>query len=219
MKPFLINIALMNELSIIFDRMGLSTKDVLDAATTKWNFSRYSPGLVGGHCIPVDPYYLVYKARELDYHPQVILAGRAINDYMPKHVAQMAIKGLNSVGKVIKDSRVLIMGLSYKENVADTRESQSHEVIRELHEYGVEIYGHDPFLNGIEPEFGIKSVKDFRELTDVDCLIINVRHDAFRSISLSDLKAITDTAPILIDIYRLFDETEAKQMGFHYKSL
>jgi UDP-N-acetyl-D-galactosamine dehydrogenase len=214
-----INIALMNELSIIFDRMGLSTRDVLDAATTKWNFSRYSPGLVGGHCIPVDPYYLVYKARELDYHPQVILAGRAINDYMPKHVAQMAIKELNSVGKVIKDSRVLIMGLSYKENVADTRESQSHEVIRELHEYGVEIYGHDPFLNGIEPEFGIKSVKDFRELTDVDCLIINVRHDAFRSISLSDLKAITDTAPILIDIYRLFDETEAKQMGFHYKSL
>ena len=105
-----LNIALMNELAIIFHKMGLDTKAVLEAASTKWNFHRYSPGLVGGHCIPVDPYYLVYKAKELGYHPQVILAGRAINDYMPKHVAEMAIKGLNEVGKVIKGSKVLIMG-------------------------------------------------------------------------------------------------------------
>jgi len=118
-----LNIALMNELTLIFHKMGLDTKSVLEAATTKWNFHRYSPGLVGGHCIPVDPYYLVYKAKELGYHPQVILAGRAINDYMPKHVAEMAIKGLNEVGKVIKGSKVLIMGLTYKENVPDTRES------------------------------------------------------------------------------------------------
>jgi len=101
-----LNIALMNELSLIFEKMGLSTKDVLAAATTKWNFHRYSPGLIGGHCIPVDPYYLVYKAKELGYHPQVILAGRAINDSMPKHIAEMTIKALNSVGKVIKGSRV-----------------------------------------------------------------------------------------------------------------
>jgi len=117
-----LNIALMNELAIIFHKMGLDTKAVLEAASTKWNFHRYSPGLVGGHCIPVDPYYLVYKAKELGYHPQVILAGRAINDYMPKHVAEMAIKGLNEAGKVIKGSKVLIMGLTYKENVPDTRE-------------------------------------------------------------------------------------------------
>lgn len=112
-----LNIALMNELAIIFHKMSLDTKAVLDAAATKWNFHRYSPGLVGGHCIPVDPYYLVYKAKELGYHPQVILAGRAINDYMPKHVAEMAVKGLNEVGKVIKGSKVLILGLTYKENV------------------------------------------------------------------------------------------------------
>jgi UDPglucose 6-dehydrogenase/UDP-N-acetyl-D-galactosamine dehydrogenase len=102
-----LNIALMNELTLIFHKLGLDTKAVLEAASTKWNFHRYSPGLVGGHCIPVDPYYLVYKAKELGYHPQVILAGRAINDYMPKHVAEMAIKGLNEVGKVIKGSKVL----------------------------------------------------------------------------------------------------------------
>jgi UDPglucose 6-dehydrogenase/UDP-N-acetyl-D-galactosamine dehydrogenase len=105
-----LNIALMNELAIIFNKMGLDTKSVLEAAGTKWNFQSYKPGLVGGHCIPVDPYYLVYKAKELGYHPQVILAGRAINDYMPKHVAEMAIKGLNEVGKVIKGSKVVIMG-------------------------------------------------------------------------------------------------------------
>jgi len=104
--------------------MGLDTKSVLDAAATKWNFHKYSPGLVGGHCIPLDPYYLVYKAKELGYHLQIILAGRKeINDYMPKYVAEMAIKGLNEVGKVIKMSKVLIMDLAYKENVPDTRES------------------------------------------------------------------------------------------------
>jgi len=119
-----LNIALINELTIIFHKMGLDTKSVLDAAATKWNFHKYSPGLVGGHCIPLDPYYLVYKAKELGYHPQIILAGRkAINDYMPKYVAEMAIKGLNEVGKVIKRSKVLIMALAYKENVPDTRES------------------------------------------------------------------------------------------------
>ena len=127
-----LNIALMNELSLIFAKMGLSTKDVLAAAATKWNFHRYSPGLVGGHCIPVDPYYLVYKAKELGYHPQVILAGRAINDYMPRHVAEMTVKALNDVGKVIKGSRVLIMGLTYKENVADIRETPVKEIIKEL---------------------------------------------------------------------------------------
>ena len=214
-----LNIALVNELSLIFARMGLSTKDVLDAAATKWNFHRYSPGLVGGHCIPVDPYYLVYKAKELDYHPQVILAGRAINDHMPKHIAQMAIKGLNDVGKVIRGSRVLMMGLTYKENVADTRETQTHEMIREFHEYGLEVYGHDPLLNGIEPEFGIKGIKNLEELTGIDCTIISVNHDAFQRITLSHLKAIMSADPVMVDIRRFFDETEAKQMGFHYKTL
>jgi len=154
-----LNIALMNELAIIFHKMGLDTKSVLDAASTKWNFQPYKPGLVGGHCIPVDPYYLVYKAKELGYHPQVILAGRAINDYMPKHVAEMAIKGLNEVGKVIKGSKVLIMGLTYKENVPDTRESPVKEMVKELKEFGVEAYGYDPLLSKEEIEgFGVKAL-------------------------------------------------------------
>jgi len=214
-----LNIALVNELCLIFDRMGLSTKDVLDTAATKWNFYRYSPGLVGGHCIPVDPYYLVYKAKELGYHPQVILAGRAVNDYMPKHVAQMSIKGLNDVGKVINGSRVLIMGLTYKENVADTRQAPAKEIIKELNEYGVELYGYDPLLHDIEPEFGIKAISNLGELTDIDCLVLSVNHDVFRQTTLSGLKTIMSHDPVLIDVTRFFDETEARRMGFHYKSL
>jgi len=136
-----LNIALMNELTLIFHRMGLDTGAVLEAAGTKWNFHRYTPGLVGGHCIPVDPYYLVHKAEELGHHPQVILAGRAINDSMPRYVALMAMKGLNDVGKVIRGSKVLIMGLTYKENVPDTRESPVREIVRVLEEFGVTVYG------------------------------------------------------------------------------
>ena len=129
------NIALMNELSMIFHKMDIDTKEVLDAASTKWNFIRFSPGLVGGHCIPVDPYYLTYKARELGYHSQVILAGRAVNDSMAKYVAELAIKGINETGKTIKNSKVLIMGLTYKENVPDTRESPVKAMVKELKEF------------------------------------------------------------------------------------
>ncbi len=214
-----LNIALVNELSLIFDRMGLSTKDILDAAATKWNFYRYFPGLVGGHCIPVDPYYLVYKAKEVGYHPQVILAGRAINDYMPKHIAQMCIKLLNEVGKAGKGSRVLIMGLTYKGNVADTRQAPAQEIIKELNEYGVELYGYDPLLSKIEQEFGIKAVSHLRDLTGIDCLILNVNHNVFRQITLSGLKTIMSHDLVLIDVHGFFDETEARQMGFRYKSL
>jgi UDP-N-acetyl-D-galactosamine dehydrogenase len=170
-----LNIALMNELSLMFEKMGLNTKDVLDAAATKWNFHRYSPGLVGGHCIPVDPYYLVYKAKELGYHPQVILAGRAINDYMSKHVVEIAIKALNEVGKVIKGSKVLIMGLTYKENVADIRETPVMGIIKELREFGIEIFGFDPLLKKEEIEaFGIDAVdaEDIKGIFGkVDCVI------------------------------------------------
>lgn len=214
-----LNIALFNELSVIFDRMGLSTKDVLDAAVTKWNFVRYSPGLVGGHCIPVDPYYLVYKARELNYHPQVILAGRSINDYMPVHVARMVMKGLNDVGKVIKGSKVLIMGLTYKENVPDTRETAVKEIIRELSEYGLELYGFDPFIDDTMAEFGVRAVNSLGELKDIDSIVLSVGHNVFRQISLSTLRAIMNRDPVLIDVRGFFDAVEALQMGFHYRTL
>ncbi len=214
-----LNIALVNELSLIFERMGLNTKDVLDAAATKWNFDRYSPGLVGGHCIPIDPYYLVYKAKELNYHPQVILAGRAINDYMPKHTAQTTIKALNDVGKVIRDSRVLIMGLTYKENVADTRETPAKEIIKELKAYGVEILGYDPLLNNIEDEFGIETIRNLGQAKNIDCLLLTVIHDVFKKLTLEKLKDVMNSNPILIDVRGLFSENEVVERGFYYRTL
>jgi len=211
-----LNIALMNELAIIFHKMGLDTNSVLEAASTKWNFHKYSPGLVGGHCIPVDPYYLVYKAKELGYHPQVILAGRAINDYMPKHIAEMAIKGLNEVGKVIKGSKVLIMGLTYKENVPDTRESPAREMVKELKEFGVDVYGYDSLLSGEEIEaFGVKALDDLN--IKVDCVIVAVAHAAFKKMTLEDVKEFMNDAPVLVDVRGMFDGEEAKKKGFYYR--
>ncbi len=223
-----LNIALMNELTLIFHKMGLDTKSVLEAAGTKWNFHRYSPGLVGGHCIPVDPYYLVYKAKELGYHPQVILAGRAINDYMPKHVAEMAIKGLNEVGKVIKGSKVLIMGLTYKENVSDTRESPVKEMVKELKEFGIDVYGYDPLLSKEEiKNFGVKTL-DFsfstgflfpkkKKCVKMDCVIMAVAHNEFKKMELGDLARRMNDEPVLIDVKGMFNENDVKD--FYYRKL
>jgi len=214
-----LNIALMNELVLIFEKMGLSTSDVIDAAATKWNFVRYSPGLVGGHCIPVDPYYLVYKSRELGYHPQVILAGRAINDGMPDYVTELAIKGLINTGKIVKGARVLIMGLAYKQDVADTRESPAEKIINRLREYGVEIFGYDPLLDDIGGEFGIESISSLESLRGIDCVIITVAHSAFRDIEADTLKSITGDKPVLIDVRGFFDGQEAVEKGFYYRTL
>lgn len=214
-----LNIALMNELSLIFEKLGLSTKDVLDAAATKWNFHRYSPGLVGGHCIPVDPYYLVYKAKELGYHPQVILAGRAINDYMPKHVAEMTVKALNQVGKLIKGSRVLIMGLTYKENVADTRETPQKDIIKELGEYGIKVFGYEPLLNDATKEFGIAILDNLEQNTKFDVIIVAVAHRAFNKITLDKLRAIMNDNPVLIDVREYYSREEAERKGFQYITL
>jgi len=214
-----LNIALMNELSLIFDRLGLNTKDVLDAAATKWNFHRYSPGLVGGHCIPVDPYYLVYKAKELGYHPRVMLAGRAINDDMPKYVAEMTIKALKNVGKVIKGSKVLIMGLTYKEDVADTRETPVKGIIRELKKSGTKIFGYDPLLDGIEEEFGIEVAPGLGKVPKVDVVILAVAHKAFQKFTVDKLRGIMSDRPILIDVRGFFDSREAVEKGFYYRTL
>ncbi|MFC1915615.1 nucleotide sugar dehydrogenase [Chloroflexota bacterium] len=210
-----INIALMNELSLIFGRMGLNTGDVLEAAATKWNFQRYSPGLVGGHCIPVDPYYLIYKAEELGYHAKVILAGRDINDYMPKHIAEMAIKALGQIGKAAKRAKILIMGLTYKENVVDIRETPAKELIKELKKYKVDVFGYDPLLDNIENEFGIRGVGNLQEVK-VDGTILTVSHDVFREITLDELKSIMGDKPILIDIRGFYDRLEAENRGFYY---
>lgn len=214
-----LNLALVNELAIIFSRMGLNTRDVLDAAETKWNFHRYSPGMVGGHCIPVDPYYLVYKAEELGYHPQVILAGRATNDSMPKHVADMTVRALNDVGKVIKGSRVLIMGLTYKENVADIRETPAKDIITELRGYGVELLGYDPLLGNVEGEFGIRFVSDIDSIAPIDGIILTVAHDAFSEISLDRLGGLMGDSPVLIDVRGVFSREEAEAKRFTYRTL
>jgi len=214
-----LNIALVNEFSLIFRKMGLNTKDVLEAALTKWNFNRYSPGLVGGHCIPIDPYYLVHKAKEVGYHPQVILSGRAVNDYMPRHIAEMTIKALNNAGKLIKGSKVLIMGLTYKENVADVRETPIKQTIKELKEFGVKVFGYDPLLDNIEGEFGIKAVPKLDKGLKVDGIIVTVAHDVFKQVNLTKLRAIAGAKPVLIDVRGIFSSRKAEDAGFCYESL
>jgi len=212
-----LNIALMNELSIIFHRLGLNTKAVLNAASTKWNFNRYNPGLVGGHCIPVDPYYLVYKIQETGYHPQVILAGRAVNDSMPKYVADLTIKALNEAGSVIKGSKILIMGLTFKENVDDTREAPTAEIIKELKEFKCDVYGYDPLLSREEIKgFNVEPVDSLDGLK-VNCVIITVMHNAFKKIDLNQIKKMMNDPPILIDVRGGF--RQAADKGFIYRSL
>jgi UDP-N-acetyl-D-glucosamine/UDP-N-acetyl-D-galactosamine dehydrogenase len=213
-----LNIALMNELSVIFHKMGISTREVLAAAGTKWNFHPYTPGIVGGHCIPVDPYYLVYKARELDYHPQVILAGRAINDFMPKYIAGIAIKSLNATGRVIRGSKVLILGLTYKENVPDTRESPVSDIIHELKEFGIQVYGYDPLLSPAEiARFGATPL----ETLDIaaDGIILAAPHEQFRKMRLSDLAAITTDDAVLVDIKGVFADEPRIVEAFRYTCL
>jgi UDPglucose 6-dehydrogenase/UDP-N-acetyl-D-galactosamine dehydrogenase len=213
-----LNIALMNELSIIFHLMDIDTKEVLDAASTKWNFIRFTPGLVGGHCIPVDPYYLTYKARMLGYHSQVILAGRAVNDSMAKYVAELAIKGINDTGKTIKNSKVLIMGLTYKENVPDTRESPVKAMVKELKEFSCDVYGLDPLLTKSEIEgFHVKTMDKLKG--KVDCIILAVAHDKFKKITYNELKKMMKERPVLIDVRRMYNKDEAKKHGIYYNTL
>ncbi|NOY45800.1 MAG: nucleotide sugar dehydrogenase [Deltaproteobacteria bacterium] len=217
-----LNIALMNELSVIFNRMGIDTRAVLEAAGTKWNFLRFTPGLVGGHCIGVDPYYLTYKAEELGYKPQVILAGRAINDGMGKYVAENTVKGLIRCGKVVQGSRVLVLGLTFKENVSDLRNSRVKDVIRELQEYGVEVLAHDPLADPgeAEREFGLRPVS-LDEAAPVDGIVAAVGHDAYRDLTLDRLKGFyrRNGRGVLADVKMRYDRAEAETLGFYYWSL
>ncbi|EMR75165.1 nucleotide sugar dehydrogenase [Thermoplasmatales archaeon SCGC AB-540-F20] len=207
-----LNIALINELSLIFHRIGIDTKAVLDTAATKWNFIRFTPGLVGGHCIPVDPFYLVYKAQEIGHHPQVILAGRSVNDFMLKHVAELTIKALNDSEKVINGSKVLIMRLTFKENVEDTRETPVKHIIKELKDFHCNIYGYDPLLSKKDIEsFGIPAVATISDEV-FDAVIVSVSHDIFKSISLDDLKKIMNKKPVIVDVRRLFDKSKQNRL-------
>lgn len=201
-----LNIALMNELSIIFDRIGISTKEVLDAASSKWNFHRFEPGLVGGHCIGVDPYYLTTKAEELGYRPQVILAGRRINDGMGQFVAQRLMKLMINAELPIKNSKVGILGLTFKENVSDIRNSRVPDIVKELGEFGVETKICDPFADDAEvrEEYGI-SLSSEEDLKGLDALVLAVPHRQFlEGTMVQEIVASLKAPKVFVDIKAKF---------------
>ncbi|MCI5538537.1 MAG: nucleotide sugar dehydrogenase [Oscillospiraceae bacterium] len=213
-----INIAFMNELSIIFNKMGIDTQSVLKAAGTKWNFLKFYPGLVGGHCIGVDPYYLTYKAEMLGYHSQVILAGRRINDDMGKYVAQNAVKKLISADKSVKGARVAILGFTFKENCPDTRNTKVIDIVNELREYGIEPVICDPEADSAEAKrlYGIE-FKDISSVKDSDAVILAVAHDEFKKFTIDDIGAFFgEGRKVLLDIKGLLDRKEYENAGYIY---
>lgn len=213
-----INIAFMNELSIIFHKMGIDTKEVLEAAGTKWNFLKFQPGLVGGHCIGVDPYYLTHKAEQLGYHSQVILAGRRINDGMGKYVAENVVKGLIKHDIHIKNARVAILGFAFKENCQDTRNTKVIDIIRELEEYGVQTIISDEVADVDEAKrlYGIDIV-NLREVHDVDAVVVCVQHDKYKKMTIDTFnKMYRNDEKLLFDIKGVYDGYEYTTQNYYY---
>ena len=213
-----INIAFMNELSIIFNKMGIDTKAVLEAAGTKWNFLKFYPGLVGGHCIGVDPYYLTYKAEMLGYHSQVILAGRRINDDMGKYVAENCVKKLIAADKAVKGAKVAILGFTFKENCPDTRNTKVIDIVNELKEYGIEPIIADPQADAEEAKrlYGFEFV-DVNEIRDMDAVVLAVAHKEFKEYSSANIeKMYGEGNRVLIDIKGILDRKEFSDRGISY---
>ncbi|SKA80278.1 nucleotide sugar dehydrogenase [Desulfobaculum bizertense] len=214
-----LNIALMNELAHIFDRMDIDTLEVLEAAGTKWNFLNFRPGLVGGHCIGVDPYYLTFKAEEMGFHPQVILAGRNINDHMGKWVAEKLIKKLIAEGCLIKGARIGVLGLTFKENVPDLRNTKVVDIIHELKEYGTEILVHDPLADKAEAvhEYGL-TLSELSEFKDLDGLILAVSHEDYKKLDSKDLAACFRNPEhgVFFDLKGIRDKEDINAAGLKY---
>jgi UDP-N-acetyl-D-galactosamine dehydrogenase len=216
-----INIAFMNEIAMVFDRMGIDTKEVIEAMNTKWNALGFTPGLVGGHCIGVDPYYFVYEAEKLGYHSQIILSGRKINDGMGKFVADAIIKKLILANKVVRQAKVVILGVTFKENTPDTRNSKVVDIIDGLREYGIEPIVVDPEADADEAkhEYGIDLV-DINDVKDVDCLVLAVAHDIFKQMSWDDIDSLygefDNNEKILIDVKSILDRSEIEEKGYSY---
>ena len=213
-----INIALMNELSIIFNRMGIDTLEVLEAAGTKWNFLPFRPGLVGGHCIGVDPYYLTYKAESIGYHPEMILAGRRINDNMGKYIAERTIKILINAGRPVRNARVAVLGLTFKENIPDLRNTRVIDIITELKDYGVHVLVHDPMADPAEVNhyYGL-TVTPVQDIQEVDAVIVAVAHEAYQHLGLAGMAGLCRKGrPIVVDVKAIFDPEEARRLGIHY---
>jgi len=216
-----INIAFMNELAMVFDRMEIDTNDVIEAMNTKWNALGFYPGLVGGHCIGVDPYYFIYEAEKLGYHSQIILSGRKINDGMSSFVADEIIKELVLAGKVVKKSRVVILGLTFKENCPDTRNSKVKEIITRLNEYGIDSDVVDPQANRIDAkyEYGIDLI-DLEEVQDADCVLFAVAHNEFKAMSIKQIDELFKDCPneekVIIDVKSILDKKVLKTLGYRY---
>lgn len=200
-----VNISFVNELALICDRIGIDTNEVLDAAGTKFNFLKYKPGLVGGHCISVDPYYLVHKVEQLGYHPQVILSGRRVNDYMSQFIAGKIVKLMIRKGNTIKDSKVLILGITFKENCPDIRNTKVVDVYHELTEYGCSVDIHDPWAleEEVQEEYGINLVSNYN-MNEYDAILLAVAHEDFKNIDIATLKQTRN--PIIYDIKGLWDK-------------
>lgn len=213
-----INIAFMNELSIIFNKLGIDTKAVLEAAGTKWNFLKFYPGLVGGHCIGVDPYYLTYKAEEVGYHSQIILSGRRINDDMGKYVAENIVKSLISADKSVRNARVAILGFTFKENCPDTRNSKIIDIVNELREYGIEPMIADPTADADEAKrlYGIEFI-DMSSMKNMDVVVLAVAHTEFKKLTMGDMDIMFgEGKKILVDVKGLLNRNEYEAAGYSY---
>ncbi|MBP3238159.1 MAG: nucleotide sugar dehydrogenase [Lachnospiraceae bacterium] len=216
-----INIAFMNELAMVFDRMDIDTNEVVDGMNTKWNALGFRPGLVGGHCIGVDPYYFTYQAEKLGYHSQIILNGRIVNDSMGAYVADAAVKKMIEAGQAPKKSRVVILGITFKENCPDTRNSKVDDVIKQLNAYGIDPLVVDPWASERDAmhEYGVKLSK-YEDISDADCVIVAVAHNEFRTLKLEDIEKLYKQVPneekVLIDVKGLYDVEELKKSGLKW---
>ncbi len=216
-----INIAFMNELAMVFDRMDIDTNEVVDGMNTKWNALGFRPGLVGGHCIGVDPYYFTYQAEKLGYHSQIILNGRIVNDSMGAYVADAAIKKMIEAGQAPKKSKVLILGLTFKENCPDTRNSKVDDIIKQLNKYGIEPVVVDPWASERDAmhEYGVKLTR-LEDVADVDCIVIAVAHNEFKALSLLDIDKLYKDVPneekVLIDVKGIFNIEDLKNTGMRW---
>jgi UDP-N-acetyl-D-galactosamine dehydrogenase len=211
-----LNIALMNELALIFDRLGIDTLEVLEAAGTKWNFLPFRPGLVGGHCIGVDPYYLTYKAETLGYHPQVIVAGRRINDGMGAYIAQQTVKHLIRTGVSVKGARVNVLGLTFKEDCPDLRNSRVVDIISELRDYGCQVAVHDPMADPEEArhEYGLE-LTPWEALPRADAIVLAVAHKLYRELAMEDYRNMLNGGSYLVDVKSVIDRPRAEAAGIH----
>ena len=216
-----INIAFMNELSIIFNKMGIDTLEVLEAAGTKWNFLPFRPGLVGGHCIGIDPYYLTYRAEQFGYHSQIILSGRRINDDMGKYVAEQTVKQLIAADKSIKNAKVGVLGITFKEDCPDARNSKVNDILKELREFGIEPVVCDPVADAPDAKrfYGVDLVS-LDEFHDLDCLIIAVAHKEFKALTNEDIAKMfideDNSKNVIIDVKGVRSKDELKDLGYRY---